>query len=254
MKRLAWVDAKVVEAQELSLDAPYVMQRIHTYCGRVANVERHLALLRDASEELFGLASLCGAGDARRIISRLLEASRVTSNFSVPVAMRIDCRGVLSFEVENPTYGAGCYLRAKRPVGVTIRMTPPECVAQTSASVAIDALAESRVALRGGEKALWIDGDNMLISRPWMPLFAIFRDTVYTPSALQSVEYNMACRAIHAAGYHLVVRAIPEEVLQRMEELFVVDIMGVSAYGEVGEHKLLSAVAKRVAEKMRLFD
>lgn len=254
MRLLAWVDAKVVEAQDVCFDVPYVMQRVHTLGWRAANVDRHLALLREASEELFGFASLCGVGDARRIIEKLLESSRVTQNYSVPVAIRLDCRGVLSFVVEPPTFGAGCYLRAKRPNGVTLRMPLPECDVPTSASVAQDAMSECRVAIYGGERALWKDDETMLISRPWLPLFAVYGDTVYTPSMHRSVEFDMTRRAIEAAGYNLEVRQIPESALQRMEELFVVDIMGVSAYGEIGGHKLLSAAAKRIAERIRLFN
>ena len=201
MRLLAWVDAKVVEAQDVCFDVPYVMQRVHTLGWRAANVDRHLVLLREASEELFGFASLCGVGDARRIIEKLLESSRVTQNYSVPVAIRLDCRGVLSFVVEPPTFGAGCYLRAKRPNGVTLRMPLPECDVPTSASVAQDALSECRVAIYGGERALWKDDEAMLISRPWLPLFAVYGDTVYTPSMHRSVEFDMTRRAIEAAGY-----------------------------------------------------
>lgn len=254
MKLLAWVDAKVVEAQDVCLDLPYVMQRIHTIGWRASNVDKHLALMREASEQLFGFASLCRVGDARRIIEGLLKASRVTQNYSVPVVVYLDCSGVLSFVVEPPTFGAGCYLRAKRPVGVTLRMTHPEGDVPNSASVAVDALAESRVAIYGGEKALWKDDENALISRPWMPLFAYYNGVVYTPSQLRSVEYEMACRAIESVGYDLVVRQIPESALLRMEEVFVVDIMGVTAYGEIGNHKLLSAAAKRIAERIRLLN
>lgn len=253
MRLLAWVDAKVVEAHEVCLDSPYVMQRVHTLGWRASHVDTHLALLREASERLFGLASLCSASDARRIIEGLLKASRVTRSFSVPVVMRLDCRGVLSFVVEPPTFGSGYYLRAKRLNGVTLIMTPPDDEVQTSASVAIEALAESRVAIFGGEMALWKDNKDILISRPWQPLFAAYDNTVYTPSMLRSVEFEVACRAIKAAGYNLEVRPIPESALLRMEELFVVDIMGVSAYGEIGGHKLLSVIAKRVAERIVLF-
>ncbi len=237
----------------MSLDTPYVMQRVHTLGGRAAHVSEHLELLAEASESNFGFVSLCKVGDARRIISRLLEASRVTPNYSVPVAMRIDARGVLSFEVERPTFGAGLYLRAKRPIGVTVQANPIHDVVQSSVSVAMDAFIESRVAMYGGERALWIDAHGELLSRPWQPVFALFRDTVYTPLEQRSVEYMVATEAIRKAGFHLVVRPIHESVLTRMEELFVVDIMGVSAYAEVGEHKLLSAAAKRIAERAQLF-
>ena len=248
MSLLAWVDGVVVDASTLRCDVPYVMQRIHTLGGRPRSVARHLALLNEAAEYLFGLATLCRVADAERIIARLLEVSHANASFSYPVAMRLDCRGLLSFEVEPPTFGRGYYLRAKRLHGEVLEGVTTDTVAQSSVSVALDAMAESRVAVRGGECAVLVDERRMLISRPWLPIFAVYGSRVYTPVEHRSVEFITARRAIERLGMELVVRPLSEEVLERVEELFVVDIMGVSAYADIRQHSLLSAVAKRIAE------
>ena len=87
-----WDDGCVVEASQFSLHHPYVLQRIHTIGYKAYNLERHVALMRDASIALFGFASLCRVEDAARIIRRLLEASRVSLSLSCPVAMRLEVK------------------------------------------------------------------------------------------------------------------------------------------------------------------
>ena len=148
MRLLAWLDGGVFEAEKLRVDLPFVMQRIHTLAGKAYNVERHVDVLRRASEELFGFASLCSARDVQRIIGRLVELSRVSTMLSVPVAMRLDAEGSLSFEVEQPTFGTGGYLRAKRESGVPYVMPQPVIMAQTKASIAMDDMADYAVVER----------------------------------------------------------------------------------------------------------
>lgn len=250
MRRLAWIDGRVVEASEFRPRCPYVMQRVHTLRGRAYFLARHLELLREGSERLFGFASLCSVADAEAIIADLVARSRLSPMFSAPIALRLMADGELCFEVEMPTYGEGTYLRAKRFEAVVVRARQPLTMTQTTATVAEDALSDRYVAQFGGDRAIWVDGDMRLISRPWLPIFASFRDTVYTPAEYASVEYLVAAKAIHDAGYTLVVRDIPESSLQRMEELFMVDIMGVSSFARIGHHRLLSSVASRVAAVM----
>lgn len=250
MNLQVWYDAQLCDAWSFHPDQPYVMQRVHTLNLQAHNLDHHLHLLREASEYLFGFASLCSANDAQRIISRLVERSRVNLSYSIPVVIRLDARGRLSFEVERPTFGYGAYLRAKRPRGVFVQCDAPQTVVQTSVTEAVDAMTESRVAIQGGEVAVWTDEYGGLVSRPWRPIFAAYRNRVYTPQTHTSVEYAVACRAIQRAGYELEVRPISCEVLSRMDEIFVVDIMGVSALSEIRQHRLLSAAAKRVADNM----
>ena len=250
MRLLAWVDGSVVEASALRLQTPYVMQRIHTLEGIAYNLEGHIDVLRRESECKFGFASVIGVKDAQRIIGRLLELSHVGNSLSVPVVMRLDASASLTFEVENPTFGCGGYLRAKRDVGVVLKMQAPCSVAQTSVSVALDAMANCQVNSLGGNSAVWVDGEDKLISRPWCPVFVCYKGSWFTPTEYESVEYGVAVRAIEKAGQRVYVRDIPESALELVDEMFVADIMGITSYASIKKHRLLSSLTTRVALMM----
>lgn len=252
MKLLAWIDGRVVEASELRYDCPFVMQRVHTLSRTIYRVAEHLELLRQASEELFGFASLCSVADAEDIIISLLNHSRVAVSLSCPVAIRLNCRGQLFFTVEMPTFGSGIYLRAKRFEGVVAEVDKPTTMVQTSATIAIDEFADKRVVMYGGDKAIWVDSNLNLISRPWMPIFVAHRNKVYTPAEFPTVEYSVAAEAIRSAGAELVVRDIPAGSLEQIDEIFMVDIMSVSAFQRIGNHPLLSTISSRMTKKMEL--
>lgn len=250
MRLLAWLDGAVFEAEKLRVDLPFVQQRIHTLNGIIYHLEQHINILRTASERLFGFASLCSVKDAQRIIGKLLELSRVANSLSVPVVMRLDAIGSLSFEVEKPTYGTGGYLRAKREVGATYTMTQPTIEAETQASVALDSMADYAVHHIGGQRAIWVDSSGHLLSRPWQPIFVYYKKCWFTPKEYNSVEYSVIARAIEAAGYRLYVRDIPESALELVDEIFVGDIMGISSFSSVKEHRLLSSITTHIASKM----
>lgn len=252
MRLLAWIDGRVVEASELRHDCPFVMQRVHTLSRKVFHIEEHLEILRYDSERLFGLASLCRGVDAEDIIVSLLEHSRVTTSLSCPVAIRLNCRGELSFTVEMPTFGEGVYLRAKRFEGVVYEANKPFTLTQTSATITGDELLDRCVAMYGGERAVWVDKSLNLISRPWLPIFVAHRNKVYTPEEFSTMEYRMASEAILSAGFELVVRDIPAGSLEQIDEIFMVDIMSVTALSKIGNHRLLSTVSARVTKKMEL--
>ena len=249
MRLLVWDDGCVVEASQFSLHHPYVLQRIHTIGYKAYNLERHVALMRDASIALFGFASLCRVEDAARIIRGLLEASRVSLSLSCPVAMRLESSGRLSFEVEMPSFTAGCYLRASRPVAALIRASMPQSVVQTSVTVAIDAMTDSRI-VGYGDVALWLDDADELISCPWRPVFGVYGGRVYTSAEYESVEYVMARDAIRRLGMELEVRSIPLNALIHMDEVFIVDVMGVTSVLSIKEHRLLSMATSRIADRM----
>ena len=250
MKLLVWNDGSVVEASQFSLDRPYVMQRVHTLGHKAFNITNHIELLREDSMRMFGFASLCSPSDAKRIIEKLLELSRVSPRLSCPVVMRLSADGALSFEVEMPLYDAGMHLRARRFSGVDIVMPAPETVCQTSVSVAMDAMVEAIVGKRGGDIAVWSDAEGNVVSLPWRPLFAIYNGRVYTPYEYNTVEYIGVVEAIGRLNLELHVRTIPVESLERMDEIFMADVMAVSSLSSIKNHRLLSAVTSRVVDKM----
>lgn len=250
MRLLAWKDGNVIEASQLRLEHPYVMQRIHTLGHKAYNVAQHVELLREGSMTLFGFASRCGAADAQRIIDKLLEVSRVSPSLSTPVVMRIDSTGDLSFEVETPLYNSGICLRAKRLIGEYIKMSHPEVNCQTSLTLAMDAMAESMVKWHGGDTPIWVDADNNVISLPWRPIFAIYNNQIYTPAELNTVAYTSVIKAIKRLELDLNIRVIPADSLQRMDEVFIADIMAVTSLSAIQKSRLLSVVTSRIVDRM----
>ena len=249
MKLLAWSDGRVVDANEFRLTAPFILQRIHTLGYRAFNVAQHIHLMRRASMELFGFASLCRKEDAERIIEQLTKLSRISPTLSCTVAMRLTSHGELSFEVEQPSYYSGATLSVKRPKGIFFTAPHPETFSQTSVTIALDAMYDARVQDRG-DMAVLVDAHKAVISRPWMPIFAVFHNVVYTPAEYDTVEYCLVRDAVKSAGIELVVRPIPMESLLRMDEVFVADVMGLTSLSSIEESRLLSVVAMHLATKM----
>ena len=250
MKLLVWNDGQVVEVSNFVRPASYVLQRIHTIGYRAYHVSRHILIMREATARLYGYMSLCKVEDVERIITKLLELSRVSPLLSCAVAMRLDPYGHLSFEVEMPTYYEGMSLRAKRLRGALCRAKEPETIFQNSITVAIDAMNSSRI-IGYGDTPIWVDDKEEVISRPWRPIFAVYHNRVYTPVEYDTVEYIVARDAILAAGFELVIHALPVSSLKKMHEVFEVDIMGVTSLYAIGEHRLLFMATAQIAELMQ---
>lgn len=249
MTLFVWNDGMVVEASEFRLVRPYVLQRIHTLGYKAYNLDRHIQLLRDASCELFGFASLCRKEDAERIIAQLLYKSRVSVKFSCPVVMRLDSEGHLSFEVESPGYYTGASLRMRRPTAATLTVSRDVPLSQNSTTVAEDLMCDCRV--RGcANVAMLVDANGEVISRPWQPVFAVYHNKIYTPAEYDTVEYLMARNAIVNAEIEFIVHPLPVSSLARMDEIFIVDTMGVTSFSQINHHRLLSVIATLVANKM----
>ena len=249
MKLLVWSDGRVVEASEFRLTQPFVLQRIHTLGYKAYNMAQHIDVMRRASIELFGFASLCRALDAERIIEQLTKLSRISPTLSCTVAMRLNSLGELSFEVERPSYYSGASLSVRRPKGVFFTISELEYKTQNSVTIALDAMYDARVQDRG-DMAILVDCRKEIISRPWLPIFAVFHNVVYTPTEHDSVEYRVVRDAIQRAGIELVVRPIPADALLRMDEVFVADVMGLTSFASIKESRLLSVIATLVANRM----
>ena len=246
---LVWSDGRVVEAKEFRSLYPFVLQRIHTLGYKAFNVARHIEIMRNASMSLFGFASLCRAEDAARIIEQLTKLSRISPNLSCIVLMRLNSIGELSFEVDAPSYYSGATLSVKRPKGVFFTAPHPETLSPDSVTIALDAMYDARVQDRG-DMAILVDSQGEVISRPWLPLFAVFHNVIYTPAEYNTVEYRIVRDAIHRAGIELVVRPIPQASLLRMDEVFVADVMGLTSLSSIQDNRLLSVVAALVASRM----
>ena len=164
--------------------------------------------------------------------------------------MRLDCEGVLSFEVEMPTFDSGMAVKAKRMNGVAISMSVPDISYQSSMSIAIDNMLEAIVAKHGGEVPIWVDLEGSIISLPWRPIFVISNGRVFTPQQFDTVEYANVKNAIENLKMELVVRDIPYSSLSRADEVFFADSIAVSSLFSIEKHRLLSVVTTRITSRM----
>jgi hypothetical protein len=60
----------------------------------------------------------------------------------------------------------------------------------------------------------------------------------------------MARNAIVNAEIEFIVHPLPVSSLARMDEIFIVDTMGVTSFSQINHHRLLSVIATLVANKM----
>ena len=128
-----------------------------------------------------------------------------------------------------------------------LTMDSPKSVAQTSVSVALDAMADCEVQHLGGGVAVWVDSADKLISRPWNPIFVFYKGGSFTPVECCSVEYNVVADPIKSVGQQLYVRDIPVSALELFDEVFVADIMGLTSLASIKKHRLLSSMTTRIA-------
>ena len=249
MRLYVWDDGRVVDSSEFRLTQPFVLQRVHTLGYKAINIAHHIDIMRSATTELFGFATLCDARSAANIIEQLTRLSRINPALSCAVAMRHNSEGELSFEVEMPTPYRGVELSVKRPRGAFLTVPQPAYVSQNSVTLALDAMYNARV--QGyGDVAVLLNSRDEVISRPWQPLFAVFHNVIYTPVEHHTVEYCAVRDAAHRAGIEFVVRPIPSESLLRMDEVFIADTMGLTALSSIKESRLLSVVATHIANRM----
>lgn len=250
MARWAWVDGRTVETWQLPATRPYVTERVHTIGYRARRIDEHLAVMRAASETMFGFSSILRAGEAERIAAGLLARNAMTRTLSCPVRLRLTAKAELIVECEEPTFGAGCYLRAMMPAAASLRYDVPPWDCRSSMNEEIASAADRIVCMSGADTAIRIDSDDMVVGRPWSPLFLVRERYVFTPCAYASVEYAMAVEAIARSGLSLHVRRFTAQALEYADELFTVDVMGMTAYSRIDGRRLSSTMAARVASFM----
>lgn len=247
MARWVWIEGDVVEARQLADMRPYVVERVHTLDYRARYMERHLDSLRRSAEELFGFAPLCRARDMERVAADLLARNGLTRTLSCPVRVRLSSRAELSVECEPPTFGAGCYLRAKMPVAAVLRYDAPPWERRSSLTEELAAVADGVVRRKGADAAIRIDSHDMVVGRAWSPLFLVRERNLFTPREYDSAEYDMAVATAERAGLRVYVRRFSVRAFDYADELFTVDSMGMTAFSRVGNRLLSSTIATRIA-------
>ena len=226
----------------------YLYQTVHLARGRARNAAAHAARLDAASRELFGRGYAPARLAAR--IEALAAAERYPTGVSGFVRIELGADGEERLTPAGVSLYDGYALRSLQPEAVTLRYDLPLTEAPTSAREAAAQLARRMAERAGADVAVRCDREGILREADDAPLFAVAGHTVLAAPGTQSVERELAVRAVRAAGLELREEPFGCGELPRIDELFFADHRGITALARCDGQPLMTLVAERVAEAL----
>lgn len=223
----------------------YLYQTVHLARGRARNAEAHAARLDAASRELFGRGYAPARLAAR--IEALAAAERYPTGVSGFVRIELGADGEEHLTPAGVSLYDGYALRSLQPEAVTLRYDLPLTEAPTSAREAAAQLARRMAEHAGADVAVRCDREGILREADDAPLFAVAGHTVLAAPGTQSVERELAVRAVRAAGLELREEPFGCGELPRIDELFFADHRGITALARCDGQPLMSLIAERIA-------
>lgn len=223
----------------------YLYQTVHLARGRARNAEAHAARLDAASRELFGRGYAPARLAAR--IEALAAAERYPTGVSGFVRIELGADGEERLTPAGVSLYDGYALRSLQPEAVTLRYDLPLTEAPTSAREAAAQLARRMAERAGVDVAVRCDREGILREADDAPLFAVAGHTVLAAPGTQSVERELAVRAVRAAGLELREEPFGCGELPRIDELFFADHRGITALARCDGLPLMSLIAERIA-------
>ena len=223
----------------------YLYQTVHLARGRARNAEAHAARLDAASRELFGRGYAPARLAAR--IEALAAAERYPTGVSGFVRIELGADGEERLTPAGVSLYDGYALRSLQPEAVTLRYDLPLTEAPTSAREAAAQLARRMAEHAGADVAVRCDREGILREADDAPLFAVAGHTVLAAPGTQSVERELAVRAVRTAGLELREEPFGCGELPRIDELFFADHRGITALARCDGQPLMSLIAERIA-------
>ena len=223
----------------------YLYQTVHLARGRARNAEAHAARLDAASRELFGRGYAPARLAAR--IEALAAAERYPTGVSGFVRIELGADGEERLTPAGVSLYDGYALRSLQPEAVTLRYDLPLTEAPTSAREAAAQLARRMAERAGADVSVRCDREGILREADDAPLFAVAGHTVLAAPGTQSVERELAVRAVRAAGLELREEPFGCGELPRIDELFFADHRGITALARCDGQPLMSLIAERIA-------
>ncbi len=229
-------------------------QTVHIARGRARNAEAHAALLDAASRTLFGRRYTPGAARLAARIEALAAAERYPTEVSGFVRIELGADGEERLVPAGVSLYDGYAFRSLQPDAATLRYDLPLTAAPTSAREAAAQLARRLAERAGADIAVRCDREGVLREADDAPLFAVAGHTVLAAPGTESVERELAVRAVLAAGLELREEPFGCGDLPRIDELFFADHRGITALAHCDGQPLMTLIAERIAAGMeRLF-
>lgn len=239
-------DGRLHPCEEAPSEA-YLYQRIHTLDLRGRCLEGHVSVADACSRRWFGRPAPFTAEELGRQIEELLCEARYPAGVSSLVTLRLYASGRTELVPGEISPYSGYAFRSLQPRAVSLAYDLPfdgvPLSAREHAALAARKLAE----LEGAQSFVRIDSQGLVRSCDDAPLFAVKGKRIFTPPAAESVEFDLAARAIRRRGYELHVQPVGREQLPLFEELFYTDHRGITALRSCDGNELMHIIAEQVA-------
>lgn len=237
-----------VAAWSPDIEAPYIYQRIRTEGDKPLHLKEHCLLLQQDSERLFGKSFEVEPDCIAETITSLLRLDNYSPLRSHIVEIRVyESMDYAVMAVETSLY-QGLELRAIRPKAMVCQAYSVLPDIPTSASKAQTELLRRHAERYGCAVAICTTADGIITEIDGAAVMAVIDRKIVIQPGKESVEKQQIIERLRAGRREPVqIREITIEELRRAEEIFYVDVRGITSVSEI-EGEILSDFVANAAE------
>ena len=238
-----------------AIEAPYLYQQVRTDGHQPLRLAEHCRLLNDASLRLFAREFNADIQEIEENIALCLLRDRYSKELSHIVEIRLFSEGDYAiFAVETSLYG-DFELRAIRPRALVHNSEIGFDGMPTSAAKAHTELLRKYAEKYGCSCVICVDGNGVVNNIDGVAVMAVIDREIVVSQATESVEKSLMIERLRLNRHErVVVREISIEELRRAEEIFYVDVRGVTSISELEGEPLSDFVANAVGGGLQTND
>ena len=238
-----------------AIEAPYLYQQVRTDGHQPLRLAEHCRLLNDASLRLFDRKFCVNTQELEESITSILLCERYSKELSHIVEIRLYSKGDYAlFAVETSMYD-DFELRAIRPRALVHRGDIGFDGMPTSAAKAHTELLRKYAERYGCSSVICADGNGIVSNIDGAAVMAVIDREIVVSQAIDSVEKELMIERLRQRRHErVVVRDILIDELRRAEEIFYVDVRGVTSISELEGEPLSDFVANAVGGGLQTND
>ena len=209
--------------------------------GRPRLVAEHVALLERAARRLFGLQARLSAADLEREIVAFVARKRLPDAVSSFVRLELTEEGQTRLLEGGVSHYAGYAVRSIRPQTFSLVYELPLEEWTSVAAESVHDLMRSYAHGRGLDGVVQVDRLDRCLALGGALLCAV------EPQTVEAKLLALAADRLHIA---LEVGALGRAELARCDELFAVDVRGITSVARCDRYSFMSLRVERLAEEM----
>ena len=227
-----------------------LFQQIHVAHGRPRLVAEHVALLERAARRLFGLQARLSAADLEREIVAFVARKRLPDAVSSFVRLELTEEGQMRLLEGGVSLYAGYAVRSIRPQTFSLVYELPLEEWTSVAAESVHDLMRSYARGRGLDGVVQVDRLDRCLALGGAQLFAFREGVLLCAVEPQTVEAKLLALAADRLHIALEVGALNRAELARCDELFAVDVQGITSVARCDRYSFMSLRVERLAEEM----